>query len=195
MHGMKTIAVTALLAFGLAGSVAFAQGNGNGNGKGQGGDGGNGNGHGASSMAPGHMKGDGGSARDFAPGQRSAGDSAREFAPGQRMNALRSDDGATASVRRGDNYGTLISLLRSGRGDLSGVAPDVDVTVIDVDSVIPNGNRRALDNALDAREAEIDALRETLDELDAAGMAGIDLRDVVAAETAADGSLIVYVDE
>lgn len=199
MKRLIATAAAALLVATTFGAPALADkgGNSGGNGGGHGGGHGNGVGRGASEMSPGHMKSGDDGASIHAPGRIRSGTSAgvsasgRASAPGQ-MKKTAPDD-STASIRPG-NYGTLISLLRSGRGDVSDVPPDIAVNIRDVDDVIPNGNRQALDNALAARSAEIVGLREELDALDIDALDVVDLDDIVAAEVAADGTLIVYVD-
>jgi hypothetical protein len=203
MRRSITLAAVALFASSVFAMPAIAQ---NGNGNGNGGGNGNGNGGGqaeapgASGFAPGHLKSDDTGARSFAPG-RQTDTSAREAAPGQKMRAAGTDtdddddddvdDDTTASVR--SNYGTVISLIRSGKADLSDLPSDIDVTFVEVDDLKPTGNRTALDNALEARAEAIEDLRDEIDEIEA--LADVDLETVVAAQVAADGTLIVYVDE
>lgn len=78
---------------------------------------------------------------------------------------------------------------------MTGLSSDTQVTVVDVDDVVPNGNRAALDNALSAHSGSISELRTELEEAEIDALADIDLQTVVAAQVGADGSLTVYVDE
>lgn len=99
-----------------------------------------------------------------------------------------------------DNYGTLISTLQAGKGDLD-LSAITDVTVINVVTVssLMDGNAKALDNAIDKSKATVDGLRTTVAanaalsaKLTAAGYAA---DDVLAVVIEADGSATVYVDD
>lgn len=182
----------ALLACASVASPVFAQdGNGNGNGNGKGNERGTENS--AAESAPGHGKGEGESARDVAPGQvKSDDESAKSYAPGQIKRAGDGgDDDTTGSVNK-RNLGTLISTLRADRTDLGGIQDDVEVTVVDVDEFVVN--RTALDNAVEAREAEIARLREDLAELDLDDLTDEQIGAAVAVRVEADGTLTVFVD-
>lgn len=180
----------ALLACASVASPVFAQdGNGNGNGKGNE----RGTENSAAESAPGHAKGEGESARDVAPGHVKGDDeSAKSYAPGQTKRTDDGDDDDTTGSVDKTNLGTLISTIRAGKTDLTGIADDVDVTVVDVDEFVVN--RTALDNAVVAREAEIAQLREDLAELNFDDLTDEQIEAAVAVRVEADGTLTVFVD-
>ncbi|WP_151612566.1 hypothetical protein [Sinorhizobium alkalisoli] len=182
----------ALLACASVATPAFAQdGNGSGNGNREGN--GRGSENSAAESAPGHAKGEGESARDFAPGQVKGDDeSAKTYAPGQTKRADDGDDDDTTGSVNNTNLGTLISTIRASKTDLSGIADDVEVTVVDVDEFAVN--RTALDNAVEAREAEIAQLRQDLAELDFDDLTDDQIDAAVAVRVEADGTLTVFVD-
>ncbi|MCG5480288.1 MAG: hypothetical protein KK478_14660 [Ensifer alkalisoli] len=182
----------ALLACASVATPAFAQdGNGSGNGNGEGN--GRGSENSAAESAPGHARGEGESARDFAPGQVKGDDeSAKTYAPGQSKRADDGDDDDTTGSVDNTNLGTLISTIRAGKTDLSGIADDVEVTVVDVDEFAVN--RTALDNDVEAREAEIAQLRQDLAELDFDDLTDDQIDAAVAVRVEADGTLTVFVD-
>lgn len=181
-----TLAATVLACASVAAPAFGGNGDENGNGKGGGSE------NSAADRAPGHTKDEGKSARDSAPGQlKGDGESAKAFAPGQTKRSDDDDNNGTGSVGK-RNLGTLISTIRAGKSDLSGVADDIDVTVIDIDDF--KVNRTALDNALEAREAEIARLREDLAALDLDDLTDAQIEAAVAVRVEADGTLTVFVD-
>ena len=183
----------ALLAASLLASAAaisspvFADNGGGGHGKGGehgASDNGRGEGKGseARANAPRQMKGDGESAKRYAPGQQMADDDDDNV-----------DETETASIRN-PNFGALISAIRSGNVDLSGVESSTDVNVVEIDDLLKGNNRSALDNALADNEEQISQLRTDLGELDVEGLSDDEINGAVAARTEADGCLTVYVD-
>lgn len=184
---VATLAATVLACASVAAPAFGGNGDGNGNGKGGGSE------NSAADRAPGHAKDEGESAKDSAPGQVKGDDeSAKAYAPGQTKRADDgTDDDETGSVGK-RNLGTLISTIRAGKSDLSGVADDIDVTVIDIDDFAVN--RTALDNALETREAEISQLREDLAALDLDDLTDAQIEAAVAVRVEADGTLTVFVD-
>ena len=130
-------------------------------------------------------------------------ETARDAAKAERDTAkeTRAEERATAKQERATerenkvNFGQVISTIRTG-GDLSeisGLTGDVDVTVIDIDSVTRGNNRVALENALrDVNETE---LRQTLEGntavTDALAAENIALDSVVFADVNAEGDLVV----
>lgn len=149
---------------------------------------------GKSESAPGHNKSDNGNmgmgASSMAPGHLKQGGSARDFAPGQLRGNAGVDAGTTASV---GNFGRLISSIRAGKSDLSAVNEDTTVNLVSVDSLIHGNNRAALDNALGDNQDQVEDLRDDLAELDL-GLTDAEIDSAVAARMEADGSLTVYTD-
>ena len=175
-------------------SPVFADNGGGGHGKGGehgASDNGRGEGKGseARANAPGQMKGDGESAKRYAPGQQMADDD-DQIAEDDDDNL---DETETASIRS-PNFGALISAIRSGNVDLSGVESSTDVNVVEIDDLLKGNNRSALDNALADNEEQISQLRTDLGELDVEGLSDDQINGAVAARTEADGSLTVYVE-
>lgn len=175
MKRIIAVLAASLVASAFAAAPALAQGK-SGSAPGHSSDGG-GVGMGASSMAPGHVKGDN-SARDFAPGHQRGAANARV------------DAAKTAST---GNFGRLISTIRAGKSDLGTVNDDTTVNLVSVDSLIRGNNRVALDNALSDNESRIEGLRDELDELDL-GLTDAEIDSAVAARREADGSLTIYTD-
>lgn len=140
--------------------------------------------------APDRTPGIGGAAPEQAPGiqmQREGG-AATDFAPGQQDRDL-----TTGSVGQ-PNFGTVVSTIRSGQFDLGDVSSDTEVEVVRVGD-LPGADSAALDNAIDENEDRISQLRTDLGELELSALveAGVELDDVVAARSEADGSLTVFV--
>jgi len=130
-------------------------------------------------------------------------DTARDAAKAERDAAkdTRTEERETAKQERAAeredkvNFGQVISTIRTG-GDLSeisGLTGDVDVTVIDIDSVTRGNNRVALENALrDVNETELrDTLAANSVVADALNAEGVALDTVVFADVNANGDLVV----
>ena len=181
-------------------SPVFADNGGGGHGKGGehgASDNGRGEGKGseARANAPGQMKGDGESAKRYAPGQQMADDDDQIDDDDDQIAEDEDDvdETETASIRN-PNFGALISAIRSGNVDLSGVESSTDVNVVEIDDLLKGNNRSALDNALADNEEQISQLRTDLGELDVEGLSDDQINGAVAARTEADGSLTVYVE-
>ncbi|MBX3529519.1 MAG: hypothetical protein KF849_02860 [Rhizobiaceae bacterium] len=175
-----------LLATSLVSAPAFAQGN-SGNAPGH-----SGEAPGNSGNAPGHADGAPGRSGE-APGHMGGG---FIFSPGKSAEAPRGervDRTSTAAIGQ-KNFGTVISSIRAGKSDLSGLIDGAAVNVVDVDTLIQGANRVALENALRDNGAEIDSLRDELAALDLVGVDDATVDAVVAARVEADGSLTLYVD-
>lgn len=128
-------------------------------------------------------------ARDAAKAER---ETARETRAEARAAAKQEREEARES---GVNFGRVISSLRTGAdlSELSGLSGDLDVTVIDIDTLIRGNNRVALDNALqDVNEEE---LRQTLEGNDVVTAAleeeNVNIDTVVFADVNEDGDLVV----
>ena len=130
-------------------------------------------------------------------------EAARDAAKAERdtANETRAEERAAAKQDRAAareykvNFGQVISTIRTG-GDLSeisGLTGDVDVTVIDIDSVTRGNNRVALENALrDVNETELrDTLAANSVVADALNAEGVALDTVVFADVNANGDLVV----
>ncbi len=146
---------------------------------------------GASQFAPGQQQEEPGGARELAPGQ--AEGPANEAAPGQQMRAAgdSDDEMATGSIGQ-PNFGTVISTLRSGQMDVSGVESDAQVNLVEIDELAPSGERQALDNAVADRQGDIDTLRQNLRDAGLSNLSDADIDRAVAAEVEADGSITLY---
>ncbi|WP_309084066.1 hypothetical protein [Chelativorans sp.] len=180
---VSLLAASLLISTSISGAALAQNGNGNGNGNG----GGN---AGMSDSAPGQQKSEGESARDHAPGQQKEdGESARDYAPGQQNSGGGVDEGTTGSVG-GRDFGSAMSLIRSGM-DVDSFPEDADVTVVEL-SDLTEGQRQALQRAIEANEDEIGELRDYLAGLDTDEID--DLDSVVAADLGSDGTITVYVE-
>lgn len=146
---------------------------------------------GASEFAPGQQQEEPGGARGLAPGQAEA--PASEAAPGQQMRAAEdSDDEIVTGAIGQPNFGTVISTLRSGQMDISGVEADAQVNLVEIDELAPSGERQALDNAVAERQGEIDTLRQNLRDAGLSNLNDADIDRAVAAVVEADGSVTLY---
>lgn len=174
----------------------------------------------ATGSAPGQLKGDDQSATEFAPGQTNQDAADADIDTGDDTagadaetdldatagadidtgeDAAEADAGidttTTASTGQ-DNFGTVISSIRAGKSDLSGVTADTDVNVVSVDELMEGNNRSALDNALEDNQEQIDQLRADLGDIEGLeGLTDTQIDSAVAARVDADGSLTVYTDE
>lgn len=110
-------------------------------------------------------------------------------------------DATATSSLNADAYGSLISTLNAGKGmvDLKGIGADAQISVVGLNSIKANGDPKALDNALEKNastatslQASINANADLKAKLESQG---VDIADVVAITTAADGMLTVYVDD
>lgn len=183
MNAKIALAAAALV---LLSAPSFAQGN-SGNAPGHSGDA-----PGNSGNAPGHAEGSPGRSGE-APGQMGGG---FIFSPGKSAEAPRAervDRGTTAAIGQ-PNFGTVISSIRAGKSDLSGLVDGAAVNVVDVDTLIQGANRVALDNALRDNTEQVDTLRDEVSALDLDGVDDATVDSVVAARVEADGSLTLYVD-
>lgn len=178
MNARIALAAAALV---LLSAPSFAQGN-SGNAPGHSGDA-----PGNSGNAPGHAQDSPGRSGE-APGQMGGG---FIFSPGK--SAERVDRGTTAAIGQ-PNFGTVISSIRAGKSDLTGLVDGAAVNVVDVDTLIQGANRVALDNALRDNTEQVDTLRDEVAALDLDGVDDATVDSVVAARVEADGSLTLYVD-
>ena len=75
---------------------------------------------------------------------------------------------------------------------------DVNITVVDVDDVLSGNRVRALNNALNRNDVDIDALQDFLNDNDILNDAlndlDIDIDDVVGIDVLSGGDLLVFVD-
>lgn len=149
---------------------------------------------GKSDSAPGHS-GESGSgemgASSAAPGQIKEETSASNVAPGR--SAVEVDPDETAAIGSA-NFGTVISSIRAGKSDLTGLADDATVNVVSVDDLIQGENRVALENAVDDNMESIDDLRLDLAALELEGLENADVDAAVAAQVDAEGNLTIYTD-
>jgi hypothetical protein len=117
-------------------------------------------------------------------------------APGLQMQGQDIDrDRELTTGTLGDaNFGTVISIIRSGEFNIGSIESDADVEIVRVNE-LPGADSAALDNAVEESEDRISELRSDLQDLELTALEDqdIDMQDVVAARAEADGSLTVFV--
>lgn len=97
------------------------------------------------------------------------------------------------------NQGDVVSSIRGNGATAADIDAMADVSEVEVVRVAPPTEEagKAIDNAMQQNEAALDELRQALEGnasvKDKLSQAGVDPRTVVAARTAADGTLTVYV--
>lgn len=107
------------------------------------------------------------------------------------------DPGTTASTNA--NFGSVISAIRADKVSPAEIESMTDVSNVNVVRVdeLTGADPQALQNALDEKQAQVDALQSAIDANSAlsAQLDGqdVDSEDVVATEIAANGELTVYV--
>ena len=127
------------------------------------------------------------------------------FQPAMAQDATSSASSAVSSALSSEpagetNYGNLISSLQAGGSvDIAGVTDVSTVNYVTLSTIKPNGNTKALENALKKNASAVTKLRADIKANAALAAAltaaGYDVEAVVGAVVAADGSLTVVVDD
>jgi hypothetical protein len=93
-----------------------------------------------------------------------------------------------------DSSSVVLSAIRAGVVDLTGVTKDTKVKIVDIDGLTEEEGRSAVQQALVESENQIESLRQALRELDLKGLSEEDMDTVVAVKREPNGTLTVYVD-
>ncbi|WP_265518105.1 hypothetical protein [Nitratireductor luteus] len=110
------------------------------------------------------------------------------------------DTGVTASTGTEANFGSVISAIQASgtaAADVQAVTDASNIEIIRVGDLAQGESMNALDNALSQNQEDVEALRDAVEANSTVAAKleeeQVQVENVVAAETSADGNLVVYV--